>query len=335
MSNPVSNSIQPPKVSEVMRQISDEIRSRTPPPPPNGSTPFAPTVGSPPAPPELSISPLKEDRPETYAEINERARQKTEVNRLIPKFLRGLFRRQGGFNQEVLALGKLLMKETREAKKRVREVAAYLQAENGWLHGVMNAIAQVNAGLQARLENQQSFERRLLDLNDRMAQVKADSLKKEQELSESLRAISADLANEKNTRSKLSADWEAFVERDSGDPRSREALEKRITEVELRLGANLTADADARAKLKDQLDANHRRLDHFSDVLTAVREALVGEAKVREDLEVRVNSQHQRLDAFSTTFQQGLAAETGARENLAGRLDEMHDKLHADKVALA
>lgn len=272
-----------------MQQISDEVRRRpAPPAPPNGSTKPASPAGGPLLPPALSISPLKADQPERYAQISERARERTEVNRLIPKFLRGLFRKQGGFNQEILSLAKFLMQETRETKKRLREIATYLQAENGWLSGVLNTFAQVNWTLQARLENQQSFERRLLDLNDRMAQFKADSLRKEQELSESLKSISAELAKEGITRARLLADWEAKI----------------------------SAAADVRTKLKDQIDAVHQRLEE-------------------------VVSGHERLDAL----QQDLATRADQDASLLTSLgeavvaartqnDETRDKLRVAMAAL-
>ena len=65
-------------------------------------------------PPDLLLTPLNPAKSAKFEEIFAGAQKRNMVNRLIPSFLRGLFRKQGGFNRRVLDLAGFLMREIRE-----------------------------------------------------------------------------------------------------------------------------------------------------------------------------------------------------------------------------
>ena len=92
--------------------------------PPIAVLPPVPTVQIP-----QPINPKKE----RLDQLLENARSKTQVSSVIPKFLRGLFRRQGAYNTSVLESLGVLAQSSVELNKRVREIALCLERFNGWL----------------------------------------------------------------------------------------------------------------------------------------------------------------------------------------------------------
>ena len=124
-------------VNELMERVRAEAakiaerprRARAPamhPPalPPIAVLPPVPTVQIP-----KPINPKKE----RLDQLLENARSKTRVNSVIPKFLRGLFRKQGAYNTSVLESIGVLAQSNVELNKRVREIALCLEQFNGWL----------------------------------------------------------------------------------------------------------------------------------------------------------------------------------------------------------
>jgi SAM-dependent methyltransferase len=249
-------------ITEVMQQLSDKVR--------NGQSSIVLATGAedpldqspslPPKPPTLHVTPLKEDTAERIDEVQRRAKQKTEVNRYIPKFLRGLFRKQGSFNKEILEVSRLLMKENSEADKRLREIAAYLRAENGWFDGVMSAFAQVQRTLQRRIDNQYSLEARLLVVDNKVVEAQAESRQKRQQLQEILDNVAS-------------------------EAKARESFEHRLEGMY----AALADEAKAREGAEERLRGQHDRLDGISDILKSLQEALAGESKARESLGGRID----------------------------------------------
>ncbi|HSH39653.1 MAG TPA: hypothetical protein VK993_12810, partial [Chthoniobacterales bacterium] len=87
----------------------------------------------PPPPASMPIRPvnLKRDR---LDHLLRQARQNTEVASWIPKPLRGLFRKQGGFNRHVLETITSLVKTNSELVNRVRDLSTSLQGQAQWLN---------------------------------------------------------------------------------------------------------------------------------------------------------------------------------------------------------
>src|SRR5437588_10886816 len=92
--------------------------------PPIAVLPPVPTVQIP-----QPINPKKE----RLDQLLQNARSKTQVSSVIPKFLRGLFRKQGDYNTSVLESLGVLAQSNVELNKRVREIALCLERFNGWL----------------------------------------------------------------------------------------------------------------------------------------------------------------------------------------------------------
>lgn len=270
-----------------MQQLSDRVR--------HGQSSIVLATGAegpldqspslPPKPPTLHVTPLKEDTVERIDEVQRRAKQKTEVNRYIPKFLRGLFRKQGSFNKEILEVSRLLMKENSEADKRLREIVAYLRAENGWFDGVMSAFAQVQRTLQRRIDNQYSLEARLLVVDNKVVEAQTESRRKLQQLQESLDNVALALNDEKNARSETNARLAVSNDALEAETKARESFAHRLEAMH----AALADEARAREGAEERLRGQHDRLDGISDILKSLQAALAGESKARESLGGRID----------------------------------------------
>jgi hypothetical protein len=70
---------------------------------------------------------------ETIDRLLRDAREKTQGPRWLPKFLRGLFRKQGRYNRTLLEATTLLGKKNEELRKQVRELTDAVQAQSRWL----------------------------------------------------------------------------------------------------------------------------------------------------------------------------------------------------------
>ncbi|MEY2565054.1 MAG: hypothetical protein QOH88_3247 [Verrucomicrobiota bacterium] len=73
---------------------------------------------------------------EKLEELILNAREKTHVSSMVPKFLRGLFRKQGAYNNGVLDTIKVLAQSNDEVTKRVREIGTCLGQLEGWLRAL-------------------------------------------------------------------------------------------------------------------------------------------------------------------------------------------------------
>jgi O-antigen chain-terminating methyltransferase len=337
------------KIIDVMQQVREETKHRheSAASAYNGTALTVESTWSLPAPATLHVTALKEDAAEKFWEAQRRAQEKTEVNRYIPKFLRRLFRHQGGFNIQVLEVTKLLMKESRGAHKRLREIIAYLQAEKGWFDGVMAAFAHIQRTLERRLDNQYSLEARLLALDNKVAEARSEFLQKLQRLEENSQALASALDEEKNARCRtdrqlgtandaltgvrervngqdvrlesLSSDLEVVRVTLAGEAKARDGFLNRLDATH----QGLLAEAKAREDLGTRLDATHQTLvaeakarEEVGNGLDATHQALLAEAKAREDLGTRLDATHQ-----------ALVAEAKAREHLGTRLDGYHNTI--------
>lgn len=149
-----------------------------------------PPIGDLPAPPPLGSSGPLEVKKDRLDSLLKQAREMTEVGRGIPKFLRGLFRKQGGYNRTLLDAVAALTKTNIQLNKRVQELQAAAQQHHDWIQiltdrrradadwmktaaplianfGAMQATAQQTARLHgehdARLRNLETQTDRTLD----------------------------------------------------------------------------------------------------------------------------------------------------------------------------
>jgi SAM-dependent methyltransferase len=83
---------------------------------------------------------VKEER---LTSILQRAREKTEVSKRIPKLLRRLFRKQGGYNKLLLESVAVLTKTNVELNKRLQELAGARDADAAWMRAAATIIASV------------------------------------------------------------------------------------------------------------------------------------------------------------------------------------------------
>jgi O-antigen chain-terminating methyltransferase len=95
--------------------------------------PALPPIAVLPPVPAVQIPQPINPKKERLDQLLENARSKTRVSSIIPKFLRGLFRKQGAYNTSVLESLGVLAQSSVELNKRVREIALCLERFNGWL----------------------------------------------------------------------------------------------------------------------------------------------------------------------------------------------------------
>ena len=197
---------------------------------------------------------------ERFQKLAAAALQKTEVDRRIPKLLRRLFRKQGGFNKLLLDIGSLLFKSNAKLHQKNSEVVAYLTAQNHWfqdwvedrkrekewLGTICPLINQFNAKI-ARVEGL------LTDLQQTVNDVENDVRSTEDEtlrMADQLNTVKAQAIN-------LS---EQFNDSQSGidqlTVRLRNFEEQRVSDVELlqRLEISYAAIDEYTSALHGQLD---------------------------------------------------------------------------------
>jgi SAM-dependent methyltransferase len=128
-------------VNQLREQIRREAakppsRSRRPAPGAGTAAPGLPAIAALPHAPSVWIPGTVPRRKEKLDELILSAREKTEVSSIIPKFLRGLFRKQGAYNRGVLESIKVLAQGNEELTKRVREIGTCLGQLDGWLRAL-------------------------------------------------------------------------------------------------------------------------------------------------------------------------------------------------------
>src|ERR1700674_3737875 len=223
--------------------------------PPIAVLPPAPTVQIP-----QPINPKKE----RLDQLLQNARSKTQVSSIIPKFLRGLFRKQGAYNTNVLESIGVLAQNSVELNKRVRQIALCLERFNGWLlalnqHREADAnwmtAATPSISMMAAQENE--FRRLEADL---AAQIEASDAKAGQALEQVnlVHSATSDLQQQFNLASTTTDDLRCQMDRAGEHLR------------------NLQAQADATGSHLGQLEAhwearfNQARIDdalaHLKDL---------------------------------------------------------------------
>ena len=191
-------------VNQLMERVRAEaakipLRPRRVRPEANSAMPVLPEIASLPPAPAVWIPGAVTPRKEKLDELLLNTRRKTEVSSMVPKFLRGIFRKQGSYNTGVLDTIKVLAQSNHELTKRVREIGTCLGQLNGWLlalhqhretdlHWMMAAgssfatmaryreeLGELEADLQALVEEQQAAAVRSLgEVETRLAAVESD-----------------------------------------------------------------------------------------------------------------------------------------------------------------
>jgi len=123
-------------VTELMKRVRAEaskIARRSRASAAEGDAPVLPPIPVLPPMPAVWIPQPGNPKKERLDDLLESARKKTEVSSIIPKFLRGIFRKQGGYNRAVLESLNVLAKNNFELNKKVGEISACLEQLNGWV----------------------------------------------------------------------------------------------------------------------------------------------------------------------------------------------------------
>jgi O-antigen chain-terminating methyltransferase len=218
---------------------------------------------------------------------------------------------------------RLLMKESGEANKRLREITAYLSAENGWFDGVMAAFSQVHRSLQRRIDNQYSLETRLLAVDNKVAETRTEARRRQLHVQDAFERIIAARTAADDAHANTDNRLTALNDRLNEGTKAGEALARRVEDLK----AALASETKARAAMDDQVSGQHARLDGLSGLVQELRRALSDEYKAREAVAERVAAQHVRIDDCSNILEavrQGLTAEARAREAIGVRTDEDH-----------
>src|SRR5215475_966734 len=96
------------------------------------------------------VSPRRIDaKEERLTSMLQRAREKTEVSKRIPKLLRRLFRKQGGYNNLLLESVAVLTRTNVELNKRLQELAGAFELHNRWLSDLSNVRDADGAWMRA------------------------------------------------------------------------------------------------------------------------------------------------------------------------------------------
>jgi len=229
------------------------------------------------------VSPRRIDvKEERLTSILQRAREKTEVSKRIPKLLRRLFRKQGGYNKLLLESVAVLTRTNVELNKRLQELAGAFERQNRWLSDLssardadaawMRAAATVINAVGEEFRTLRSeFDKACEHLRNLQAQ--ADGMR-EQEIDWAVRATNA-LADQMNVLEHRNvAAGEEFRALRSEFDRAGEHLRNLQTEVDRFAEFGTRADDLGRhlSNLQTQTDNQGRHLNNLQTQADAVRD---------------------------------------------------------------
>jgi len=236
------------------------------------------------------VSPRRIDvKEERLTSILQRAREKTEVSKRIPKLLRRLFRKQGGYNNLLLESVAVLTRTNVELNKRFQEWAGAFEIQNRWLSDlssardadaawmraaatIINAVKEKNVAVGEEFRTLRSeFDKACEHLRNLQAQ--ADGMR-EQEIDWAVRATNA-LADQMNVlEHKNVAAGEEFQVLRSEFDRAGEHLRNLQTEVDRFAQFGTRADDLGRhlSNLQVQTDNQDRHLNNLQTQADAVRD---------------------------------------------------------------
>ena len=132
---------------EAARARQQENGSRVPTAP--GPAVTLPPLPELPTPPGIGSSGPLEVKKDRLEAMLKQARTAMEVSSSIPKFLRGLFRKQGGYNRALLETVASLAKTNVQLNKRVQELQGAAQQNNDWIRVLIEHRAADTAWMRA------------------------------------------------------------------------------------------------------------------------------------------------------------------------------------------
>jgi SAM-dependent methyltransferase len=117
---------------------------------------------------QFHLAAKTEPKPERLQELLEKARDKIEVPRWVPKLLHRFFRKQGGFNKLLLESIRLLIRLQRNLGKENSELRAYLQAHYYWLADFTKGGEQERNQIRSLRNDSFSRDQELLQIRTRL-----------------------------------------------------------------------------------------------------------------------------------------------------------------------
>ena len=248
------------------------------------------------------------------ASLRERAREKTEVSRWIPKPFRRWFRKQGGFNKIVLESLGVVEKTQRDLIKKNAELRAYLSAHYYWFRDFVTRRVEEREMLNATSVAQERTSRRIQTQIDRQAEALQSAselstslleqldreMKRTQNLSVKVRALESqaeelrlDLKKETHSREVVWAELAAKLEQESQARGS--ALAELVAKVEHQIAES--------SKLSTQTAQGHSEL---TNKLTELEGRLTAETTARDMLRAQLDTANTSWTAGLNTLQQSL-----------------------------
>ena len=300
-------------VNELMKRVRAEAarirerprRVRTV---PKVAAPALPPIAVLPPVPSVQIPQPINPKKERLDQLLQKARSKTQVSSIIPKFLRRLFRKQGAYNTNVLESLDLLARNSVELNKKVREIGLCLERFHGWLLALN--------------------QHREADANWMTAATPAISMIAAQE--NELRRLEADLgaqidANGANTKQAL--EQVDLLHSATND------LQQQLNRAGEHL-RNLQAQADATGSHLGQLEAQFKQGDRDAQVDHALAHLkdLQGQA---DRLGVHINNLQGFVDqqtAETHALQRSLRQRLDDHAGLDRKLDEMDERQTNDAI---
>jgi O-antigen chain-terminating methyltransferase len=266
-------------VSELMKRVRTEaskIARRSRGIAAEAAAPVLPPIPIIPPMPAIWIPRPGNPKKERLEELLQNARKKIEVSSIIPKFLRGLFRKQGGYNRSVLESLNVLAKSNFELNKKVREISTCLQQHQHWMEALteqraaeanwmMAATPQITkiAAHEAELDEVERTRQKLeTEIGERMSRAEAHAAT----LADQFKQIDAQSSALQAQSDELQAQISTFAD-------LAQRLEQRLKELQAQAGAtraqtnDLQTQADAtRAQMKDlqaESDATRARANEL------------------------------------------------------------------------
>lgn len=115
-------------------------------------------------PPGVGLSKPFDPKKERLEGAVQKARRMITVGSWVPKMLRGLFRRQGGFNRAILESLEMLAKNQMQLSRRVRELMIVAEQQNQWMGTELDKqLGAFLTDLNERTERQVEHLRHLQD----------------------------------------------------------------------------------------------------------------------------------------------------------------------------
>ena len=265
--------------------------------------------------------------------ILQRAREKTEVSKRIPKLLRRLFRKQGGYNKLLLESVAVLTGTNVELNKRLQELAGTFEIQNRWLSDLssardadaawMRAAATIIASVPQHRESVLAATNALAEQINTLEQKNAAT----DEQLDILRAQSARMGEHlRNAQSEL--DDMAGLRSDFD--RAGEHLKNLQAQVDgvIELRNDLSRNGEHLKNLQAQVDGVIELRNDLSRAGEHLKNLQVESERMREGL----NNLEQRIAQRDRHIEQQLQAEIGNRAIIQHNVEEIEQRQTSDSA---